>query len=72
MLKEGEKSYEIALLIASQYSDYGTTFSWNTKETEKACVEAVEWGISTKRNSLGVVLAVIRALRDNNFLKENL
>ncbi len=34
----------------------------------KQCVEAVDWGKDTGRNSLGIALAVIRALRDNNLL----
>lgn len=42
-------------------------FEWTNRDQE-ICNEAVQWGIETGRNSLGIVLAVIRALRDNNLL----
>lgn len=34
-------------------------------EAGKAAIEAIEWAIENKRNALGVLCAVARALRDN-------
>lgn len=38
------------------------------KEDLTKCVEAVDWGKETGRNSLGIALAVIRVLRDTDNL----
>jgi len=38
------------------------------KEDLTKCIEAVDWGKETGRNSLGIALAVIRALRDTDNL----
>jgi len=37
----------------------------------RAITEAVEWGKETGRNNKGIALAVLRALRDHNMIKED-
>ena len=32
------------------------------------CINAVRWGLDTKRNELGIALAVLRALKDSDRL----
>lgn len=42
-----------------------------SQDALNACIQAVEWGRETGRNDLGIALAVIRALRDNNLLDDD-
>lgn len=41
------------------------------EDSLKKCVDAVQWARDNRRNDLGTVLAVIRALRDEDCLKES-
>ena len=58
---DGGQSY-----IRRSISGYEEDMSiFATKSIVKACTEAVDWGKDNHRNSLGIALAVIRALRDS-------
>jgi phosphomannomutase len=39
-----------------------------TDDVRVACLNAVQWGIDTRRNGLGIALALTRALKDHNCL----
>ncbi len=43
-----------------------------TQENLNAIKDAVEWGKNNNKNSLGIALAVLRALRDNGLLKDDI
>ena len=58
---------DIAIEVAMNYGIKNHETHWLDWNSEK-CVEAVKWGKDTGRNSFGIVLAVIRALRDTGGL----
>lgn len=51
------------------FSDIEETSIVMEEEAVLDCVKAVDWGLDTGRNSLGIALAVIRSLRDSGYLK---
>lgn len=61
-------NYSIAFIVASYYSSNSMGEIFIKRSHMKALVHAVSWGRTNNRNSFGIVLAVIRALRDNDCL----
>jgi hypothetical protein len=48
---------------------YGTTDNiYKNQDLFNKCYEAVHWAVDNNRNSIGIVFAVIRVLRDNEIL----
>ena len=62
--KDGAGAESLSEIIAYEYGDFlsDPIEIWNKLE------EAVIWAIENNRNSTGIVLAVIRAMRDNGVL----
>lgn len=58
----------IAYSIANYYVLGGAVIIYLKKDIEKACIAAVKESRVSGRNSFGITLAVIRALRDNDCL----
>ena len=69
LLADKEDEHEVALAVAKRYKENPKVY-WSL-DVRSDCIEAVKRNKDTGRNSFGIVLAVIRALRDNDVLDMN-
>lgn len=52
------------------FSEFIDKSHFMPKDAVEACKNAVQWGLDNRRNNLGIALAVIRALREHDLIKE--